>query len=98
MSSGEPNCLVRTPRRTQAADRGWYQILVLIKPDPVVLDILLHKANRNIADAQNKDRGNPDKSIQKENPAPQVLPKKIGLSDHYGRKEANCVEDAPKAG
>ena len=35
---------------------------------------------------------------KKENPAPLVLPKEIGLLDHYGRKEANCVEDAPKAG
>ncbi len=62
-----------------------------------------------MADAQNIVLGKPDKVTRvapvspviltkKENPAPQVLPKEIGLSDHYGRKEANCVEDAPKAG
>jgi hypothetical protein len=35
---------------------------------------------------------------KRKNPAPVVLPKKNGLSDLYGRKENNCVEDAPKAG
>jgi hypothetical protein len=59
-------------------------------------------------DTQNRVLVKPDKVTQvapvgpailtkNKKPAPLVLPKEIGLSDHYGRKEANCVEDAPKA-
>ena len=94
----------RMPRRTVVANQAWYQISVLIKRGlavmaaPPMVDIQRRKANSNTAGAQNTVPGNQAKSTKKENPAPQVLPKKIGLSDHYGRKEANCVEDAPKAG
>jgi hypothetical protein len=69
------------------------------------------KINHNTAVARNTDipvldkPGNQDNRvapvgllIKRENPALLVLPKENGLSDHYGRKEANCVEDAPKAG
>jgi hypothetical protein len=69
-----------------------------------------HKINHNTAVAQNTDIPDLDKPDNQdarvapvgltklENPALLVLPKENGLSDHYGRKEANCVEDAPKAG
>lgn len=70
-----------------------------------------HNKNHNVSVARNTDipvldkPGNQDNRlapvgllIKRENPALLVLPKENGLSDHYGRKEANCVEDAPKAG
>ena len=69
-----------------------------------------HNKNHNTAVAQNMDipvldkPDNQDNRVapvgllsKRENPALLVLPKENGLSDHYGRKEANCVEDAPKA-
>jgi len=69
-----------------------------------------HKKNHNTAVARNTDipvldkpdnqdaRVAPVGLTKLENPALLVLPKENGLSDHYGRKEANCVENAPKAG
>jgi len=72
-----------------------------------------HKINHNTAVAWNTDTpvlrklDNQDILVElegpvmltkKENPALRVLPKENGLLDHYGRKEANCVQDAPKAG
>ncbi len=74
----------------------------------VAAQVMAHKVNHKTAVAQNMVLDKPDNQdnrvapvgllIKRENPALLVLPKENGLSDHYGRKEANCVEDAPKAG
>lgn len=76
----------------------------------VMADNRHHNKNHNTVVAQNMDipvldkPDNQDNRVapvgllsKRENPALLVLPKENGLSDHYGRKEANCVEDAPKA-
>jgi len=100
---------VRRRRRTPYTLTA--EVITLDMDMAVLLAQAMHLRKKNLrkADAQSvllpvADRKNQVKPVghtaltKKENPAPQVLPKENGQSDHYGRKEANCVEDAPKAG